>query len=65
MAYFSQVMKTLVIHPEDKTTEFLTTIYANLNNKTVIKGGISKSELRELIEAHDRILMLGHGAPFG
>lgn len=58
-------MKTLVIHPEDKTTEFLATIYANLNNKTLIKGGVSKSELRELIEAHDRILCMGHGSPYG
>lgn len=63
--YFSQIMKTLVIHPEDKTTEFLTAIYANLSNKTVIKGNISKSELQELIESHDRILMLGHGSPYG
>jgi hypothetical protein len=65
LAFLSQVMKTLVIHPEDHTTEFLTTIYANLNNKTVIKGGVSKSELRELIKAHDRVLMLGHGSPYG
>lgn len=65
LAFLSQVMKTLVIHPEDHTTEFLTTIYANLNNKTVIKGGVSKSELRELIEAQDRVLMLGHGSPYG
>jgi len=63
--YISRIMKTLVIHPEDKTTEFLTTIYANLNNKTVIKGGVSKSELQELIESHDRVLMLGHGSPDG
>lgn len=58
-------MKTLILHPEDKTTEFLTTIYANLNKKTVIKGGVSKLELREMIEEHDRILMLGHGSPYG
>lgn len=63
--YISQVMKTLVIHPEDKTTEFLTAIYANLSNKTVIKGGVSKSELRVMAEEHDRILMLGHGSPDG
>ena len=58
-------MKTLVIHPADHTTEFLTAIYANLNNKTVIKGGVSKPELREMIAEHDRILMLGHGSPYG
>ena len=58
-------MKTLVIHPEDHSTEFLTAIYTNLNNKTVIKGGVSKSELREMIEEHYRIIMLGHGSPYG
>lgn len=58
-------MKTLIVHPEDKTTEFLTTIYTNLNNKTVIKGGVSKSEIRDLIEVHDRVLLLGHGSPYG
>ncbi len=58
-------MKTLVIHPEDPTTEFLTRIYANLEDTTVIQGGISKSEVHGLIESHERIIMLGHGAPFG
>ena len=58
-------MKTLVIHPEDPTTEFLTRIYTNLEDTTVIQGGISKSEVHGLIESHERIIMLGHGAPFG
>lgn len=63
--YISPIMKTLVIHPEDHTTEFLTAIYATLKNKTVAKGGILKTELREMIEKHERILMLGHGSPYG
>lgn len=58
-------MKTLVIHPQDPTTSFLSQIYAPLNNKTVIDGGFTKSELRSLIEHHDRVLMFGHGSPFG
>jgi len=58
-------MKTLVIHPEDKTTEFLKRIYTNLDDSIVIQGGISKSEVHGLIESHERIIMLGHGAPFG
>jgi hypothetical protein len=65
MAYFSYIMKNLIVHPEDPTTTFLSPIYANLKNKTVVKGGVSKSELRELIESHDRVLMLGHGSPWG
>jgi hypothetical protein len=58
-------MKYLIIHPQDITTTFLSPIYANLKNKTVIKGGITKPELLRLINSHDRILMLGHGSPYG
>ena len=64
-AYFGPIMKTLIIHPEDSTTTFLSQIYASLTNKTIVKGGITKSELREIIESHDRVLMLGHGSPYG
>lgn len=63
--YISHIMKNLIIHPEDPTTDFLSQIYAPLINKTVIKGGITKSELRELIESHDRILMFSHGSQSG
>lgn len=58
-------MKTLIIHPEDQTTDFLMPIYANIQDKTVVQGGVSKTELRELIEIPDRVIMLGHGAPYG
>ena len=64
MAYFGP-MKTLIIHPEDPTTTFLSQIYARLTDKTVIRSGISKSEIPKLIESHDRILILGHGSPWG
>jgi hypothetical protein len=65
MAYFSHIMKDLIIHPEDSTTTFLSQIYAQLTNKTIIRGGISKSEIPKLIESHDRVLMIGHGSPYG
>jgi hypothetical protein len=58
-------MKTLIIHSKDPTTGFLSQIYAPLNCKTVVQGGITKSELRTLIESHDRVLMFGHGSPYG
>lgn len=63
--YISPAMKTLIIHPKDPSTDFLSHIYAPLEDKTVIRGGISKSDLRELIESYDRVLMLGHGSPYG
>lgn len=56
---------TLVIHPQDKTTTFLKRIYEEIPNKTVITGGINETELLKLIERHDRIMMMGHGSPYG
>jgi hypothetical protein len=57
-------MRTLIIHPEDKTTDFLTPIYSNIK-ATVIRGGVTKYEVNEQIKQHDRILMMGHGSPMG
>jgi len=57
--------KTLVIHPDDRSTDFLKPIYSGITDATVITGGISKEEVRELIKQHDRIIMLGHGSPNG
>ncbi len=42
-------MKTLEIHPEDPTTNFLTGIYKNLPDKTVITSNITKEESKMLI----------------
>jgi hypothetical protein len=64
-AYISLTMKNLIIHPKDHTTQFLSPIYAPLKNKTVIDGGVRKSELRELIDVNERVIMLGHGSPYG
>jgi hypothetical protein len=58
-------MNTLVIHPFDKSTTFLEVIYQTTPNKTVITGGISKNEVKKLIEEHDRVMMMGHGSPNG
>jgi hypothetical protein len=58
-------MKTLIIHPEDPSTSFLDIVYAPIENKTVITGGISKSEVQQLIREHDRVMMMGHGSPNG
>ena len=58
-------MKTLIIHPADKSTSFLDIVYAPIPNKTVVTGGVSKEELRTMIREHDRIMMMGHGSPGG
>jgi hypothetical protein len=58
-------MKTLIVHPNDESTGFLDIVYNPIPNKTVITGGVSKDELIELIESHDRVMMMGHGSPGG
>ena len=57
-------MKTLVIHPKDYTTEFLSEIY-NGKGWTVISDNVSHSKLKKTIKDHDRIIMLGHGTENG
>lgn len=57
-------MKILVIHPFDPSTEFLREIYANVN-ATVVRKIPGNEEMMCLIDGHDRIVMLGHGSPFG
>lgn len=56
-------MKTLVIHPDDRSTDFLKGIYVNLNATVLITG--TKEQVNEEITKHDRIMMMGHGSPFG
>ena len=58
-------MKTLVIHPDDRSTDFLKPIYQNIPTIKVLTGGVSKKEVETLINEHDRIIMLGHGTPNG
>lgn len=58
-------MKTLIIHPKDASTSFLDIVYENIQDKTLITGGVTKSELIKLINEHDRIMMMGHGSPAG
>lgn len=57
-------MKTLVIHPIDASTDFLSEIYSD-KLWTIIKTNVSKKVLKEQIKAHDRIVMLGHGSEKG
>jgi hypothetical protein len=52
-------MKTLVIHPKDDSTYFLSTIYEGKDWTIINDRG--KSLLKKLIKTHDRIIMMGHG----
>ena len=52
-------MKTLVIHPDDRSTDFLKPIYADIKRKTVVVKDTSRDKLLALIR------LLGHGSPNG
>lgn len=58
-------MKTLIIHPKDDSTSFLDIVYKDIENKTVITGGISKTDVIKEITSHERVMMMGHGSPGG
>ncbi|MGB9747765.1 MAG: hypothetical protein ACPLXM_12640 [Bacteroidales bacterium] len=58
-------MKTLVIHPEDPTTDSLGTIYKNKGFAIIREWSVSLQELYPLVALHDRIIFLGHGFAFG
>jgi hypothetical protein len=57
-------MKTLVIHPEDPSTEFLKIIYRNLDC-TVLDDKSSSAKIRNGLKEHQRIFLLGHGIETG
>ena len=58
-------MKNLIIHPTDRSTDFLSPIYANITDATILNSGVGKGQVAKLISEHDRIIMLGHGSPYG
>jgi len=57
-------MKTLVLHPKDSSTDFLSEIYKG-TDWTVITSNKSKGDLKRIIKEYDRIIMLGHGSEEG
>ena len=58
-------MNSLIIHPNDESTKFLKNIYEYATNYTLVTGGVTKNKLIELINCHERIIIMGHGSPAG
>jgi len=59
---------TLVLHPDDRSTDFLNQIYdgKGFTVETRHKGkDYSKKEFIQQVKDHDRIIMMGHGYPGG
>lgn len=57
--------KVLVIHPDDRSTDMLKAVYEGKGYDVVNDPGISDEAVVEMIKSHDKIIMLGHGNPFG
>lgn len=55
---------TLVIHVDDRSTDFLKLIYSGKGYQT-ITGRIDEKQLFDEVRKHSRIFMLGHGGPRG
>lgn len=59
-------MKTLIIHPEDASTDFLKPIYRRIQDKTVVtKQSEVVYSISDMIDNHGRVIMLGHGSSQG
>jgi hypothetical protein len=58
-------MNTLIIHPADKTTEFLLPIQVAVETKTVVRRGMNMSSIAAMVMQHDRFIGMGHGTPWG
>ena len=61
----NQSSDTLVIHPDDRTTDFLSAIYENKGWNVITSPFLENDVVAELIKKHDRIIALGHGSPDG
>jgi len=57
-------MKTLIVHPADRSTDFLKPIYADIQDKTAVTEG-SREQVEKQIQDSQRIIMMGHGCPYG
>lgn len=57
--------KVLVIHPDDRSTDMLKAVYEGKGYDVINDPVISDEEVVEQIRSHDKIIMLGHGTPFG
>jgi len=54
----------LLIHPDDRTTDFLKPTYSDLD-ATVLTKPDEFFNLAETMKRHNRIIMMGHGSPNG
>ena len=64
-SYGGYESETLVIHPDDPTTDFLSAIYENKGWDVLTDPFANDDTVTELIKSHRRIICLGHGTQDG
>ena len=57
--------KVLVIHPEDRSTDFLKLIYEDKDYDVINSCDVTDNQIRNAIKKHDKIIMMGHGIGSG
>lgn len=60
-----KLQKTMYLHVEDPTTNFLSELYKDTPQATIINKDLSKNQVLYQIECHDRAVFLGHGTSRG
>ena len=58
-------MNTLIVHPTDASTDFLSPIHDAVETKTVVRGDLSKTSIADMAARHVRFIGMGHGTPWG
>lgn len=58
-------MKTLIVHPIDRSTDFLVPIQEAVENKIVVRKNTYKKDILSMTANHDRFIGMGHGTPNG
>jgi len=61
-------MKRLIIHPQDRTTDFLSSIYKDWDEVELHRERLTSRELKQLFHhcpQSTQILLLGHGCSQG
>jgi len=58
-------MKTIIIHPSDRSTEFLSASYQGQNVDVLTSFNGNDIEFCQHLEPYQRIIAMGHGSPVG
>lgn len=58
-------MKTLCVHPDDRSTDFLKRVYKGKDWDVISSWPGDRKTLAKTMRCYDRIVMMGHGTPGG